>query len=141
MVFNCLSKDVNSLLLKKILGLNILGIRFDVEIPTEFQGHFRYKDKFNLLTAPFSLTWKLAKWLHSLWLKTPYNLWLHRSVSYRIFLRELPIKLKQFTGKIKASPAVSVEFSEGSLTEDYEPEFDDVSQSSNEDFDAYYYNL
>jgi len=79
--------------LKRILGYNILGIRFDVEIPLEFQGHFRSAGKFNLLTGFYCLTFRLAGFLLDLWLTQPYNLWLRDQVPFKRFLRRMPFSL------------------------------------------------
>lgn len=90
-------------LITYIVSENVLGIRADIEVPKKFLGHFRYRWGFLILTS-FAIPIGLVRFLTSQWIKTPFNLWLNRNVSYRKFLSSVP---KRLTVRKPANPSPS----------------------------------
>lgn len=76
-------------LLTYIVLKQIVGVRVDVPIPSEYLGHFRYRWGFLILTS-FELPIGLARFLVSLWIRKPKSLWLNSPVALRTFLRTVP---------------------------------------------------
>lgn len=89
-VFNHLSPlDVHKHcdLATRIVRRNVVGIRFEMEVPRKFLRHFRYRDGFLILTVRHCLPIGLVRFLLSQWIKCPNSLWLLEQVRFKTFLK------------------------------------------------------
>jgi hypothetical protein len=109
-------------LANRIISFNVIGIRSNVEIPSKYLGHFRYRWNMLILTT-YKCPPGLARFLASRWLCDPTSLWLERAVPLKKFLREVPVAIinRSFLGQIDFDPSAS-----GS---DYEYESETFSDS------------
>jgi len=83
----------NHFLATLIVSNVIVGVRSSVEIPTKFRGYFRYRQNFLILTVTYRLPIGLVRFLIGQWVKMPYSLWLRRAVSFKQYLKKVPISL------------------------------------------------
>lgn len=89
-VFNHLTpRDIHDChdLATRIVARQIVGIRFEMEVPKKFLKYFRYRDGFLILTVRHCLPIGLVRFLIGQWIKCPTSLWLVEPVRFKIFLK------------------------------------------------------
>lgn len=77
-------------LIVNIVHRHVIGVRSWVPIPKRYRGYFRYRWNVCVLTAPY-LPIGLARFLASIWLCKPSNLWLDGQSGLKKFLRQVPL--------------------------------------------------
>lgn len=80
--------NTDAALRARIISKNVLGIRSDIKLPSQWLGYFRYRWNFLILATPFNLPAGLVRWLTGQWVRDPHNLWLQDKASFRIFLKK-----------------------------------------------------
>jgi hypothetical protein len=83
----------NPHLAKRIVANAIVGIRSSTEVPEKFRKYFRYRWNFLILTVNYALPIGLVRFLLGQWCVKPSSLWLRRAVSFKKFLKKVPIRL------------------------------------------------
>jgi len=83
----------NPYLATRIVSNVIVGVRSSTEVPGKFLKFFRYSQNFLILESTWSLPIGLVRFLLGLWCQKPYSLWLRRSVTFKKFLKKVPISL------------------------------------------------
>jgi hypothetical protein len=83
----------NLLLATKIVSNYVVGIRSTTEVPGKFLKFFRYSQNFLILVNTWSLPIGLVRFLLAQWCQKPFSLWLRRSVTFKKFLKKVPISL------------------------------------------------
>lgn len=83
----------NAHLATLIVANAIVGIRSSTEIPVKYRGYFRYRWNFLILTVNYALPIGLVRFLLAQWCTRPFSLWLRRSVTFKKFLKKVPISL------------------------------------------------
>jgi len=89
-VFNCLTpRDVHERhdLATRIVRRQIIGIRYEMEVPRKFLKYFRYRDGFLILTVRHCLPIGLVRFLLSKWITCYTSLWLVQPIRFKYYLR------------------------------------------------------
>jgi len=89
----------NHVLATRIVSNVIVGIRSSEEVPKKFLRYFQYGGGFLILTVRYNLPIGLVRFLLGRWCVKPFSLWLRRAVSFKSYLKKVPISL------VKASKA------------------------------------
>lgn len=97
----------NHVLATRIVSNVIVGIRSSEEVPKKFLSYFQYRGGFLILTVRHNLPIGLVRFLLGRWCVKPFSLWLRRAVTFKQYLKKVPISL------VKASKARLVEYKQG----------------------------
>jgi len=97
----------NHVLATRIVTNVIVGIRSTEEVPRKFLKYFQYRENFLILAVRYNVPIGLVRFLLGRWVRKPFSLWLRRAVSFKSYLKKVPISL------VKASKARLVEYSQG----------------------------
>lgn len=71
----------------RIVRRQIVGIRYEMEVPRKFLKYFRYRDGFLILSVRHCLPIGLVRFLLSQWITCFTSLWLVEPVRFKIFLK------------------------------------------------------
>jgi hypothetical protein len=83
----------NCALASRIVSNVIVGIRSSCEVPRKFHRYFRYHQNFLILVVRYNLPIGLVRFLIGRWCVAPYSLWLRRAVTFKSYLKKVPITL------------------------------------------------
>jgi len=121
----------NCFLATRIVRNVIVGIRSTTEIPGKFLKFFRYSKNFLILVNNWSLPIGLVRFLIGQWCQNPYSLWLRRAVSFKKFLKKVPISLvRQARLRLDSVTQGVTQVSDGRFTDSPESSSEFYSEGS-----------
>lgn len=110
---NCLTRKAVSddiRLASRIVRRQIVGIRFNMEVPWKFLGYFRRQHGFLILSTRHNLPAGLVRFLLAKWIVMPTSLWLVEPCPFRLYLRRHTytdfIRVPLATGPVFDRPSV-----------------------------------
>lgn len=89
-IFNPITRsefNSNIKLATRIVRRQIVGIRFEKEVPREFLKYFRRLHGFLILTSRHAIPAGLVRFLASVWIVDPTSLWLVENCPFKFYLR------------------------------------------------------
>jgi hypothetical protein len=77
----------NHALATRIVRRQVVGIRYEMEVPKKFLKYFRYRDGFLILTVRFAIPIGLVRFLLARWVDCYASLWLVEPCRLKFYLR------------------------------------------------------